>query len=68
MAEAWFALSPEDQKEALAVAAEESGWPANLLEKNIWGHPLPTADPSDGYQLRVCAADGATGVRRPFDG
>jgi len=34
--ESWFALSPEDQKEALAVAAAESGWPANLLEKDIW--------------------------------
>lgn len=36
VAESWFALSPEDQKEALAVAAAESGWPANLLEKDIW--------------------------------
>lgn len=36
MAESWFALSPEDQTEALAVAAAESGWPANLLEKDIW--------------------------------
>lgn len=36
MAEPWFALSPEDQKEALAVAAAESGWPAYLLEKDIW--------------------------------
>ena len=36
MAESWLALSPEDQKEALAVAAAESGWPANLLEKDIW--------------------------------
>jgi hypothetical protein len=36
VAEPWFALSPEDQTEALAVAAAESGWPANLLEKDIW--------------------------------
>jgi antitoxin component of MazEF toxin-antitoxin module len=36
VAESWFALSPEDQKEALAVAAAESGWPAFLLEKDIW--------------------------------
>lgn len=36
MAESWFALSAEDQKEALGVAAAESGWPANLLEKDIW--------------------------------
>ena len=36
VAESWFALSAEDQKEALAVAASESGWPAYLLEKDIW--------------------------------
>lgn len=36
VAESWFTLSPEDQKEALAFAAAESGWPANLLEKDIW--------------------------------
>lgn len=36
MAESWFALSPQEQTEALAVAAAESGWPANLLEKDIW--------------------------------
>ena len=36
MAESWFALSEEDQKEALAVAAAETGWPAYLLEKDIW--------------------------------
>ena len=36
VAESWFTLSPEDQTEALAVAAAESGWPANLLEKDIW--------------------------------
>ena len=36
VAESWFALSAEDQKEALAVAAAESGWPAFLLEKDLW--------------------------------
>ncbi|MFM7549306.1 MAG: nucleotidyl transferase AbiEii/AbiGii toxin family protein [Cyanobacteriota bacterium] len=36
MAETWCPLSPEDQKEALAVAAATSGWPANLLETDIW--------------------------------
>jgi antitoxin component of MazEF toxin-antitoxin module len=36
VAESWFALSAEDQKEALAVAAAESGSPAFLLEKDIW--------------------------------
>ncbi len=36
VAESWFALSAEDQMEALAVAAAESGWLAFLLEKDIW--------------------------------
>ena len=36
VAESWFALAAEDQNEALAVAAAESGWPAYLLEKDIW--------------------------------
>ena len=36
MAESWFALSAADQREALAVAAAQSGWPAYLLEKDIW--------------------------------
>ena len=36
VAESWFALSVEDQKEALAVAAAQSGWPAYLREKDIW--------------------------------
>jgi len=36
VAESWFALSAEDQMEALAVTTAESGWPAFLLEKDIW--------------------------------
>ncbi|MFM7653695.1 MAG: nucleotidyl transferase AbiEii/AbiGii toxin family protein, partial [Vulcanococcus sp.] len=36
MAESWFSLSAADQREALEVAAAESGWPAYLLEKDIW--------------------------------
>jgi hypothetical protein len=36
MADFWFSLSAADQREALAVAAAESGWPAYLLEKDIW--------------------------------
>ena len=35
VAESWFTLSPEDQTETPSVAAAESGWPANLLEKDI---------------------------------
>jgi len=36
VAESWFSLSAADQREALEVAAAESGWPAYLLEKDIW--------------------------------
>lgn len=36
MAEAWYALSRQDQAEALEVAAGRSGRPAHLLGKDIW--------------------------------
>ncbi|MFZ6813795.1 nucleotidyl transferase AbiEii/AbiGii toxin family protein [Undibacterium sp. Rencai35W] len=36
MAESWFALSRQDQAEALEVAADRTGRPAHLLEKDIW--------------------------------
>lgn len=36
MAESWFSLSADDQREALDVAAAACGWPAYLLEKDVW--------------------------------
>jgi predicted nucleotidyltransferase component of viral defense system len=36
MAENFFALSPADRKDALAVAASRSGRPAHILEKDAW--------------------------------
>ncbi|MGB5135416.1 MAG: nucleotidyl transferase AbiEii/AbiGii toxin family protein [Prochlorococcaceae cyanobacterium] len=36
MAEPWFDLSANDQREALEVAAAETGLPAYILEKDIW--------------------------------
>lgn len=36
MAESWFALSRQDQAEALEVAAGRCGRPAHLLEKDLW--------------------------------
>ncbi len=36
MAERFFALSPTDRKEALAVAASKSGRPVHILEKDVW--------------------------------
>lgn len=36
VAESWFSLSREDQKEALTVAATSIGWPGYMLEKDVW--------------------------------
>lgn len=36
MPESWFALSREDQAEALEVASGRGGRPAHLLEKDLW--------------------------------
>ncbi len=36
MAEAFLTLPADDRREALAVAADRSGRPAHLLEKDVW--------------------------------
>lgn len=36
MADAFLALSPQDQREALAQASAHTGRPAHLLEKDVW--------------------------------
>ena len=36
MADAFLLLSAEDRREALSVAADRSGRPAHLLEKDAW--------------------------------
>jgi len=36
MSEPFLSLPPGDRKEALAVAADRSGRPAHLLEKDVW--------------------------------
>ena len=36
MAEAFLTLSADDRREALAVAADRSGRPLHLLEKDVW--------------------------------
>jgi nucleotidyltransferase AbiEii toxin of type IV toxin-antitoxin system len=36
VADTYFSLSPSDQSDALAFAADSSGRPAELLEKDIW--------------------------------
>ncbi len=36
MADAFLQLSAEDRREALEVAASQSGRPAHLLEKDVW--------------------------------
>jgi hypothetical protein len=36
MAETFLGLSARDRRDALGVAADRSGWPAHLLEKDVW--------------------------------
>jgi len=36
MANDYFKLTPEDKREALAVASTQSGRPTHLLEKDVW--------------------------------
>jgi len=36
MADLFLALSKDDRREALAVAADRSGRPIHLLEKDVW--------------------------------
>lgn len=36
MAETFLTMSADDRREALAVAADRSGRPAHLLEKDVW--------------------------------
>ena len=36
MADAFFSLSRRDQADALGVAADRSGRPVHLLEKDVW--------------------------------
>ena len=64
MAESWFALVAEDQKEALAVAAAESGWPAYLLEKDIWVVWALQVLGSDQQLLRSLTFKGGTSLSK----
>jgi hypothetical protein len=36
MADAFLRLSAKDRRDALGVAADQSGRPAHLLEKDVW--------------------------------
>lgn len=48
MAEAFLTSSTDDRREALAVAADRSGRPLHLLEKDVWVvWPLATLFGSD---------------------
>lgn len=72
MADAFLQLSLEDRREAMTVAADRSGRPANLLEKVAWvvwalaalyGSPsAPTARPDEKdavgmWGIRVASMD-----------
>ncbi len=66
MAESWFALSAADQTEALAVAASESGWPADLLEKDIWVVWALQALGADEALREVLTFKGGTSLSKAF--
>lgn len=66
MAEFWFPLAEADQKEALAVAAAESGWPAYLLEKDIWVVWALQILGADQQLLRSLTFKGAPHFPRPM--
>ena len=66
MAESWFSLSAEDQKEALAVAAADSGWPANLLEKDIWVVWALQALGADQQLLETLTFKGGTSLSKAY--
>jgi len=66
VAESWFALSAEDQQEALAMAAAESGWPAFLLEKDIWVVWALQILGTDQQLLQSLTFKGGTSLSRPM--
>lgn len=66
MAESWFALAEADQKEALAVAAAESGWPAYLLEKDIWVVWALQILGADQQLLRSLTFKGGTSLSKAY--
>jgi hypothetical protein len=66
VAESWFALAEADQKEALAVAAAESGWPAYLLEKDIWVVWALQILGADQQLLRSLTFKGGTSLSKAY--
>jgi len=66
MAESWFALSAEDQQEALAMATAESGKPAFLLEKDIWMVWALQILGTEQQLLQSLTFKGGTSLSRPM--
>jgi len=66
VAESWFALASEERTEALAVAAAESGWPANLLEKDIWVVWALQALGAEQQLLKTLTFKGGTSLSKAY--
>lgn len=64
MAERWFCLSAEDQREALEVAAATRGLPAYLLEKDIWVVWALEALGSDPHLPKTLTFKGGTSLSK----
>ena len=64
MAERWFSLTAEDQREALEVAAATRGLPAYLLEKDIWVVWALEALGSDQHLLEALTFKGGTSLSK----
>ena len=66
VAERWFSLTAEDQREALEVAAATTGLPAYLLEKDIWVVWALEALGSDEHLLETLTFKGGTSLSKAY--
>ena len=65
MAEQFLSLSAQDRRDALGVAANRSGRPAHLLEKDVWVvWALQTVFGSAPGDHLVCPASALMGPNR----
>jgi hypothetical protein len=66
VAERWFSLTAEDQRDALEVAAATTGLPAYLLEKDIWVVWALEALGSDQHLLETLTFKGGTSLSKAY--
>jgi hypothetical protein len=73
MAEAFLRLSAKDRRDALGVAADRSGRPAHLLEKDVWVvwalavlYASPLGEHVQGRHVAVESLSGHSAILRGF--